>query len=238
MSTLKDLKELWEDNPIRHEIIKNTFDFNVNGTPFLKEHRDWVEANAFGFGERCFHWLHFLLVLEMPKEYTFMEIGVFRFQTISLQKLIAGLMYKKVNRIAITPLDSSDGHWESDYAKDGEIIHDQFELEKDYIVLHGKSQDVKIIEQAKQYPCDILYVDGDHSYAATLSDLRNYHPILKVGGYLLVDDACNDMKMPWGFFQGIQAVTDATLDFMAEYRDKYEFIGSVVHNRLYRKISD
>ena len=29
----------------------------VNADPFLKSYRDWIEANAFGFGERCFLWM-------------------------------------------------------------------------------------------------------------------------------------------------------------------------------------
>lgn len=38
---------------------------------------------------------------------------------------------------------------------------------------------------------DFVFVDGDHSYEAVLSDLRNYYPKLRVGGFLLGDDfAC------------------------------------------------
>ena len=35
---------------------------------------------------------------------------------------------------------------------------------------------------------DLIYVDGDHSHDAVLSDLRLYWPKLKVGGVLAGDD--------------------------------------------------
>ena len=37
-------------------IVKDYTD-KVNADQELKEYRDWIEANAFGFGERCFLWM-------------------------------------------------------------------------------------------------------------------------------------------------------------------------------------
>jgi hypothetical protein len=60
--------------------------------------------------------------------------------------------------------------------------------------------------------------------------------MIKQGGYLLIDDACNDMNQPWGYFQGIQPVTDAVLKWeKTEIGQEFEFLFNVVHNRLYRR---
>ena len=37
-------------------------------------------------------------------------------------------------------------------------------------------------------PIDILFVDGDHSYAGALADIQHFAPHVVVGGYCLVDD--------------------------------------------------
>jgi hypothetical protein len=54
---------------------------------FLKAHRDHVEANGLGFGDRAFHFL-WLLILDYLKRQSLpndlLEIGVYKGQVISL----------------------------------------------------------------------------------------------------------------------------------------------------------
>jgi len=228
-------KQHWVDEPTRHEAVNTMFATNVNENELLNDHRTWVTENAFGFGERSFHWLWKIIVDEMPKEFSFLEIGVFRGQILSLIELLAKENGKTANRYGVTPLDNSDGHWDSDYAKDIEIIHDMFDLAKDYTIYHGLSTDNEIIEQAKSTaPYDIVYLDGGHTYEVVTSDLKHYPNMVKVGGLFIVDDSCNNMKMPWGFFQGIESVTQATLEWE---NSKFDFQFNVVHNRIYKRVA-
>lgn len=237
MSDLNYYKETWQDSQEAHQAINNLFLGEVNNHPELKGHRDWVEQNIFGFGERSFHWLHKLLVDEMPKDFTFLEVGVFRGQVLSLYKLLADSQGKKVSRYGITPLDGTDGHWESNYTEDIKTIHKQFKLKQDYKILHGLSTDPEIVKQAQEIPVDILYIDGGHTYEVVQSDLRNYPQLVKQGGYLVIDDACNNMNMPFGFFQGIEPVTRAVLEWEKTESGKgFEFLFNVVHNKIYRKL--
>ena len=37
-------------------------------------------------------------------------------------------------------------------------------------------------------PCDLLFIDGDHSYAAVKADLRDWVPTIKPGGWLAMHD--------------------------------------------------
>lgn len=234
---LLDYKNKWIDTPEYHKHIHKSFIENVNNDKKLKAHRDFVETHSFGFGERSFHWLHKLLVDEMPAEFSFLEVGIFRGQTLSLSRLLADIAGKVVDRYGVSPMDSSDGHWESNYFEDVSIIHKAFDLEEDYIIYHGSSMEEGIVYKASSTaPYDIVYVDGCHEYDYVVSDLYNYAPMVKKGGYLLIDDACNDFSMPWGFFQGINDVTNAVLEWeKTDLGKQFEFVFSVVHNRLYRR---
>ena len=219
------------------ELVKDYTD-KVNADKELKAYRDWIEANAFGFGERCFLWMWNEIVKKMPDEFTFMEIGVFRGQILAIVSLLAERHGKKVRRIGITPLDTSDGHWESDYEADIIRLHDVFNIKDDYELIRLDSTNPNAIKLASQNPPDVLYIDGGHTYEVVKSDLNNYLPILKVGGTLVIDDCNNAIHMPWGYFQGIQSVSLAVDEVLpregsTEYW-KHEL--NLVHNRVLTKL--
>ena len=219
------------------ELVKDYTD-KVNADKELKAYRDWIEANAFGFGERCFLWMWNDIVKKMPDEFTFMEIGVFRGQILAIVSLLAERHGKKVRRIGITPLDTSDGHWESDYEADIIRLHDVFNIKDDYELIRLDSTNPNAIKLASQNPPDVLYIDGGHTYEVVKSDLTHYLPILKVGGTLVIDDCNNAIPMPWGYFQGIQSVSIAVDEVLpregsTEYW-KHEL--NLVHNRVLTKL--
>jgi len=220
------------------ELIVKDYTDKVNADQELKEYRDWIESNIFGFGERCFLWMWNDIVARMPQEFTFMEIGVFRGQILGLIELLAKRMGKTAIRVGITPLDSSDGHWESDYQADIEHLHKVFNLTTNYKIIPHLSTSKETIEASKQYRPDVLYIDGGHTYEVVKSDLINYLPILKVGGTLVIDDCNNAIPMPWGYFQGIQSVSTAVDEVLpregsTEYW-KHEL--NLVHNRVLTKL--
>lgn len=219
------------------ELVKDYTD-KVNADKELKAYRDWIEANAFGFGERCFLWMWNEIIAKMPDEFTFMEIGVFRGQILAIVSLLAERHGKKVRRIGITPLDTSDGHWESDYEADIIRLHDVFNIKDDYELIRLDSTNPNAIKLASQNPPDVLYIDGGHTYEVVKSDLTHYLPILKVGGTLVIDDCNNAIPMPWGYFQGIQSVSIAVDEVLpregsTEYW-KHEL--NLVHNRVLTKL--
>lgn len=228
---LNTLKNNWNDAPEYHKEIHETFVQLVNDTPHpLKEHRDWVEQNVFGFGERSFHWLWKLITDEMPENFSFLEIGVFRCQILSLIKLLRS----DAKVFGVTLLDTSGGVWESDYAQDLITIHERFGLEKPFI-FKGSSLDPQIIEAASSFLFDVVYVDGIHTFDGALSDLTNYSPLVKHGGYLVIDDCNTEMAMPFGFFQGIKDVYDAKKAWLST-NPPFIFICSVVHISVFQRI--
>jgi hypothetical protein len=235
--TMAEVQQFWKNDIETQKQLNEGFVAKTNAIDQLNEHRTWVETNIFGFGERAFPWLWHLVVQELPKSFTFLEIGVFKGQTLSLVKLLADMQGKKVKRYGVTPLSSEGGVWESDYRKDIETIHDQFKITKDYTLLEGLSEDPAIIERAKKLKLDVLYIDGGHEERHITNDIEQYSPLVKPGGFMVIDDCCNSFGMPWGYFQGIEAVTrvaDKKLPPVTP-SEEWEFVFSVVHNRVYRR---
>lgn len=236
-STLKDLQDAWLDTPEVHKDINETFAELVNASPSLKAHRDFVEQNVFGFGERSFQWMWNLIVKEMPESFTFLEIGVFKGQILSLIELLANQQQKKAKRYGVTPLSSEGGVWESDYAKDLITMHDAFKLDKGFTILNGLSEDPEIIKQASKLKLDIFYCDGGHEERHVRNDIDNYAKLVKPGGFMVIDDCCNTFHMPFGYFQGIDSVSRVVDELLPTHAgsNEWDFIASVVHNRIYRR---
>jgi len=239
MMNLKDCTEKWSDDPESHLVMHEGFKQLTDLHPFLKAHRDWVEKNIFGFGDRSFHYMWKLIIDDMPQSFTFLEIGVFRGQVLSLVQQIASYSQRYVTRYGVTPLTSAGGHWESDYRVDIINMHKQFHLPIDYILFEGLSTDPKILEDVmiQVKPLDILYIDGGHDYDTVVSDLKNYLPLIKPGGILVVDDCSNNFQIPNGMFPGIDTVSNAVDELLPPFtqNDEYEWLFNVGHNRIWRK---
>lgn len=62
-----------------------------------------------------------------------------------------------------------------------------------WVFKHARSQDVTPIE------CDLLYVDGDHSYPAVCSDMARHGTKVRDGGLVVLDDYHHTWpgKMRW-----------------------------------------
>lgn len=228
---LKDLKDNWVDVPEYHEHIHQMFIELVNGHWGLNDHRTYVENHVFGMGERSFWWMWKLLLDELPANPKLLEIGVFKGATISLWKMLR----EDALVFGVTPLDGRGTGWtKDDYAAHIKNIHDVFDLTQPTLFVGG-SEEPEIIKQAvTKHPYDIVYIDGDHSTEGALSDLNNYSTMVKQGGYLVIDDCCCDMTMPFGYFQGIQDVQDA---FNQWHKTGFEFVCNVVHLRVLRRVS-
>ncbi len=164
-----------------------------------------------------------------------MEVGVFRFQIVSLIKLLADRTDRTVKRYGVTPLSPIGIGWESDYAKDGEIIHDAFGLAKDYVIYKGLSNEPEIVKQAQETaPYNLLFIDGSHIKSDVDEDFKNYAPLVKSGGYLVIDDAACRTHQKWGEFQGISDVCEALSEWES-YQTDFVFQFNVVHNMIYKR---
>lgn len=233
--TITQLKESWQDTPEYHTHINDLLTELVNKDDQLREHRDWVKNNIFGFGEKSFWWLWRLICEELPEDANILEIGVFKGATLSLWHMLRPDIYVW----GISPMNGDGTGWtEDDYWGHVDLIYKTFNKDLPIRmrpeIIQGYSDDRRIIKIATlEY--DLIYVDGGHSYETALSDLVNYSLMIKPYGYLVIDDCNCDLNFPTtGYFTGIAEVTQAKQDWLAT-NPQFEFICSVVHISVFRR---
>jgi hypothetical protein len=246
MSDFQDWCRDWQDTEHSHRAIFNTFNQLVNEDEDLKEHRDFIEEHEFGYGDRPYHYMWDLLVREMPDGFKFLEIGVYQGQVLSLVTLLGEKYDKEPAVIGITPLGPSDDafskHPDINYEERIGILFQHFGLEDTLpVIIQGLSNDPKVIEFSKTMcdDLDMLYIDGNHNYDVVVSDIENYTPLLKKGGYLIMDDSANFLNIPDGVirmnWRGLEDVSRAVRDKL-ETNPQFEHVFSVGHNRIWKKL--
>ena len=92
------------------------------------------------------------------------------------------------------------------------------------IIKHYSTSPDALIE-AKNLTCNLLIIDGDHSYDGVKFDFENYFKILEPGGYVIIDDY-NAKEWP-----GIQKFVDEDLKKFPDF----EFIGSFSRSAIGKK---
>lgn len=244
MKTLAEAVRQYADTPEAHYRMYSEFTKLVNADSDLSTHRLWVEANGHGYGEPAFHWLWKLLFNEMPAGGKFLEIGVFKGQTISLMSQLAKRAKKNIKVYGVTPL-ARDGdkyalHPDEDYLACIRRIYSRFDLPSPTLIALA-SFDPRAQKLAAEHgPYDVVYIDGCHDYEVVLDDIIEYGKLVKDGGYLVLDDAATYLDLPENLmptnFKGLEDVSNAVRDTL-ETNKTWAHAMSVGHLRLFRKLS-
>ena len=186
---------------------------------FLVNHRNEIEKNKLGFGDRAFHFMWYLILSDLFDSKScprLLEIGVFKGQVISLWSLIAKTAGRPCDIECITPLrgnsrpkneliyffrnlfdkkfreelSSGNFYGDEDYYKAIEDLFAKFDLSFSDVTLHrGFSTDENILKSLKDAVYDLVYIDGDHRKKIVEKDIRSYSAKIPPGGYLVMDDA-------------------------------------------------
>lgn len=247
MNNLEELKTSWKQTEASHTAIHELFIDLVNKNTWLKAYRDFVDENVVGFGERSFAWLFNLIIKEMPTNFSMLETGVFRGSTLGLTAGLASQYNKNCTCYGVSPLNGIGTGWERDYTEEVKYFFTHFtnnDVNQKLILIKELSEAPAAIEQAtKLGPYDIVYLDGGHEEKHITNDILKYAPMVKQNGYLLIDDCCNNFSMKFGYFQGIDIVTEVTERYLPYNKistlstgEQFEFVGSVIHIRLYKRI--
>jgi hypothetical protein len=242
--------------------IYNEFTKKTNDHLFLKEHRDYIEANNLGFGERAFHFMWLLLINEIAEKNlnkNILEIGVFKGQVISLWALLGRHLNIDLNITGITPLEgnppakssilrsllfriskkyrkdvlSGNLYKDEDYRNIIKGVFDNFGLNLAAVqIIKGFSTDADVLATVAKNQYAIIYVDGDHTFEGVTADIINYSPLVQKGGFLVMDDAACNIPGT-AYWKGHKSVSDA-----CEIIEDSGFINiiNVGHNRVYKKI--
>lgn len=246
------------------ETINNSlwqeFTNHIDDIPYLKEHRDWVEKFKWGYGDRAFHYMWYLMLTQdilKRNNPLMLEIGVYKGQVISLWSLISAKEKIIPNIYAITPLlgkqilprylnrlmqilnkkyreDVKAGNFyqNDDYLSCIKRIYDQFNLDISSVnIVKGYSHDPQVKKVMADLAFDLIYIDGGHRYEEVLEDIAFYGERVKPGGYLVLDDA-SFYEPGTIFFKGYESVSRA-----AEEMDKNKFVNvlNIGHNRVFKR---
>lgn len=200
---------------------------------YLKAHRDWVEKNRWGYGDRALHYMWYKLLKELPDEARLMEIGVYKGQVISLWGLIGKKLHKKFDIFGLAPLnqETTDGYGSHPAVsqKDIDRILDEFETKA--TISDGFSTDEKI-KPIKDL--DLLFIDGGHDEKTVRNDIERFAGEVKVGGYLVFDDAGCNLGDFGNWFKGLPDVS-RVVDEFAQTDERFEEDSRCGYVRIFRR---
>jgi hypothetical protein len=205
----------------------------------LQEHRSYFTREGRGFGEDAFHVLWFLLFREF-KPKNFLEIGVFRGQTLSLATLLSRENSLSGEVCGISPF-SSAGDSVSRYRDNVDYFQDtlqnfhHFKLPAPQLV-RAFSTDGEAVRFIMSKQWEMIYIDGNHDYEVARKDWEICSRSLKTGGIIVLDDS--------GLTTAFRPPLFATAGHpgpskLAQEIDRKQFreILQVGHNRAFQKIA-
>jgi len=229
----------WKDDPEHHDTIIHEYDKAVAECKPLKDFREWVEINKFGYGHRSFIHAWRLFVKECPNNFKFLELGVFKGQAIAAVALCSILEQKQCQIYAVSPFKGDGFHYEfKDYKDDVNLIFKRWAPQIPYCIIEGQSLDEHVLEKVTAEALfDGIYIDSDHIYEVTSKELPIYTKLIKPGGFLFIDDCIYGFNTPEWFFKGFQGSTDAVDEVLPPKtkNDEFDFITNIMHMRIYRK---
>ena len=227
----------------------------------LRKHRDWVEENHWGYGDRAFHAMWLLLLEDLAARVSrakALEIGVFKGQVISLWALIARRLEWTLQITALSPFKGqlkSGARWRhrlrkilnpwyrhqsrvgnlqprDDYLRRNREIFAAFELDFRWVrAIRSRSTDPQTVRNLADERFHLIYIDGDHTYEGALFDIETYGPLVEPGGFLVVDDG--GCSLPGeAFFKGFETVSRACEAIPSL---GFSNIWNVGHNRIYER---
>ena len=158
----------------------------------LRDHRDYFVKEGRGFGEDAFHVMWFLLFREF-KPKNFLEIGVFRGQTLSLAALLSRANNLPGDVCGVSPFssagDSVSRYWNNvDYFEDTLANFRHFKLPAPQL-LRAFSTDPEAQRFIAAKPWEMIYIDGNHDYEVARQDWELCSRNLKVGCVIVLDDS-------------------------------------------------
>lgn len=237
---LEILRDAWRDSLVypTETYLKCFRFFHLQLPGDLQEHRAYFSKSRRGFGEDAFHVMWFLLFQEYRPS-NFLEIGVYRGQTISLAALLQQKNGLKPNVTGISPFESA-GDSVSRYRKDIDYLQDtltnfqHFNLPEPELI-RAYSTDEKALKVISSQRWDCIYIDGNHDYEIVQQDWKNCSAALSGGGIIVLDDSglTTEYQPPIFSTKGHPGPSR-----MAQEIDRSRFreILQVGHNRVFQKI--
>lgn len=212
--------------------------FHFQLPPAIRSHREYFKTNKRGFGEDAFHALWFLLVREFQPR-NFVEIGVYRGQTLSLVALLqkeAGIPCDVTGISPFLPANDSVSIYMSgiDYLEDTRSHFAHFGLAQPSLVKAFSTAPEAVAHLASR-KWDLVYIDGNHDYEVAKADWEHCTANLAPGGVVVLDDSAlhTSFTPPPFATKGHPGPSQ-----LANEIDRTQFreILQVGHNRVFQKL--
>jgi len=203
----------------------------------LKQHRSYFTASHRGFGEDAFHVMWWMLFHEL-RPAGFLEIGVYRGQTLSLAALLQRELGIHGSVTGISPFQSSGDSVSRyrehvDYLADTKANFAHFGLAEPDLV-QAFSTDTVAKERVACRPWDAIYIDGNHDYEIARADWDLCAAHVTTGGIIVLDDSARDTayQPPAFATAGHPGPTQVALEID---HSPFREILRVGHNRVFQK---
>lgn len=205
--------------------------------PALRAHREYFTREGRGFGEDVFHVLWQTLYGEI-RPANFLEIGVFRGQTLSLVALLARRAGARCEVFGISPFDGA-GDSACDYPRDLDYQADirasfaRFELDPPHLErAYSTDPAARALVQSRAW--DLVYIDGNHDDPVVRADWELCAANVRVGGLIVMDDAgaCTGFRPPIFATGGFPDVSRFVGEIDAE---RFPLVLQVGHNLAFER---
>jgi hypothetical protein len=158
----------------------------------LREHRSYFNQENRGFGEEAFHTMWHLLI-ERYKPASFLEIGVYRGQVLSLVSLLSRHFGTECAVTGISPF-SPAGDSVSTYLGNLDYQSDTLSNFRFFALpvpelLKAYSTDPEAVSLIASRSWDMIYIDGNHDYEIVKKDWAVCSAAVKQGGLVILDDS-------------------------------------------------
>jgi hypothetical protein len=213
--------------------------FAANLPEELREHRRYFGQKGRGFGEDAFHTMWYLLFREF-RPASFLEIGVFRGQTLSLAALLGRQLGRECFVQGISPFSAAgDGvsryRRRHDYHGDTLKNFEHFSLPRPSL-LKAYSTDAAARQLVTSRAWDIIYIDGNHDYEVAKQDWELCAQQVLPGGLIVLDDAGLATRYQAPPFYSTAGHSGPSRLAQEIDRSKFAEILQVGHNRVFQKL--
>lgn len=206
----------------------------------LRKHRAYFETDGRGFGEKAFHVMWFLLFQQFAPE-SFLEIGVYRGQILSLAALLARHFGFQCFTQGISPF-TSVGDAVSRYRRNVKFYNDtlknfaHFSLPSPAL-LEAFSTDEAAARLIASRDWSCIYIDGSHDYEIARRDWDLCTAHLRPGGLIVLDDAglFTGFVSPIFKFRGHPGPSRLAQEVD---RTRFREILQVAHNLVFQKVDN
>lgn len=214
-------------------------DFHHTVPAELRAHRAYYRLDRRGFGEDAFHTMWWRLVREF-KPRSFLEIGVYRGQVVSLIAILSKLEGNPCEITGISPF-SSAGDSVSKYRSDLNYLEDTLSHFKHFglpapTLINAYSTDSEALEVIASRSWDMIYIDGNHDYDVVVKDWNACSSAVNPGGIIILDDSgLTTTYHPLAFATGGHPGPSRLASEIDPKR--FKEILQVGHNRVFQKLS-